>query len=253
MKNFILIILFFAFHPLQSELCLEQIYAGPELYGIWRKKEGGVKQEGFACGLRCGYERQEPWNIYAGVELFYGRSQLKGEFGDCHLKSNYSDWNLEERVGFSFAAPFAFLPQLTPFIGYGRMWEKNNYVKPSPSLFHFKNDYTYIPLGFLSSIQWSPCLTIGLNMKARFILDGKNFVSHDPQYGRNVQCYDEKVQYRIELPICYRAEVMEGKFKLEAIPFYEFRHYGKRANFPFDFLETRFSYAGATLQLDYLF
>lgn len=37
------------------------------------------------------------------------------------------------------------------------------------------------------------------------------------------------------------------------VPFYEYRFYGHRANFPFDFLETKLKLYGATLKLHYLF
>ncbi|MBA2369376.1 MAG: hypothetical protein H0V82_10200 [Candidatus Protochlamydia sp.] len=230
-----------------------QVFAGPEIYFVKRTKEGGVEQHGNVYGIRVGYERVKRCKIYLGIDFLYAKGCLKGKLLDAHLKSNYTDINLEERVGYTFEAKCGFRPSLTPFIGYGRIWENNDYVLPSPACFHFHNNFTYVPVGFLSRFFACPSLSIGLNFKARFILDGKNKVSNDPNFDTMVQNYDEKIQYRVELPFCYNACLSGHEIGIDLIPFYEYRRYGKRANFPFDFLETKFVYYGATLKLAYLF
>lgn len=230
-----------------------QLFAGPEIYYVKRTKEGGVEQHGVVYGIRTGYERIKRYKLYVGIDLLYAKGSLKGKILDAHLKSDFTDINFEERLGYTFAAKCGCRPSFTPFIGYGRIWENNDYVHPSPAHFHFHNDFTYIPVGFLSRFFVMPALSIGLNFKARFILDGKNKVSHDSQFDNTFQSYDEKIQYRVELPFCYQMCFRGHEVGIDLVPFYEYRRYGKRVNFPFDFLDTKFTYYGATLKFAYLF
>jgi hypothetical protein len=230
-----------------------QIFAGPEIYFVKRTKEGGVEQDGVAYGIRTGYERIKRYKLYVGIDLLYAKGTLKGKLLDAHLKSDFTDINFEERLGYTFEGKCGYRPSLTPYIGYGRIWENNDYVHPSPARFHFHNDFTYVPVGFLSRFFACPSLSIGLNFKARFILDGKNKVSNDSQFESTIQSYDEKIQYRFELPFCYQTCLIGHEIGIDLVPFYEYRRYGKRANFPFDFLDTKFIYYGGTLKLAYLF
>lgn len=242
---------------LQASCCCEnsghQLFIGPEIYYVKRTKEGGAQQSGPLYGVRAGYERIKRYKFYWGLDGLYARGTIKGKVADQRLKSELIDSNVEVRMGYTFASKCGFRPSLTPFFGVGRFWEKNDYQSPSPQHFHFHNHFLYIPAGFLSHLFITENFSIGLNFKARFILEGKIKVSNDPEFGDSTQNYEEKVQYRVELPLLYETCWCDQQLGIGLTPFYEYRPYGKRVNFPFDFLETKFKLYGATVKLMLLF
>ncbi|CUI16719.1 hypothetical protein PNK_1102 [Candidatus Protochlamydia naegleriophila] len=244
------------FPSLYADCCsngANQLFIGPEVYYVKRTKKAGAEQDGYLYGVRLGYERIKRYKLYVGLDFLYANGDLKGKVEDQRIKSSLTDINVEERIGYTFAAKCGWRPSFTPFIGVGRFWEKNEYKHPTPIRFHFHNRFLYIPVGFLSQIYVSSCFSVGLNFKARIILDGKNCVSNDPQFGKIHQCYDEKIQYRVELPLSYYSCWCNHEMAISLVPFYEYRHYGQRVNFPFDFIETKFNLYGATLKAIYLF
>ncbi|WP_068470984.1 hypothetical protein [Candidatus Protochlamydia phocaeensis] len=230
-----------------------QVFVGPEIYHVKRTKEGGAAQHGYLYGVRVGYERVKRYKVYWGLDGLYATGSLKGKLDGQHLKSNLTDINLEERVGYTFQAKCDWRPSLTPFIGIGYFWEKNNYKHPSDMQIHFHNRFSYIPVGFLSSVQFGPYFSMGVNFKARIILEGKNEVSNDPKFDDVTQNYEEKIHYRIELPFTYERCYWGKELGISLVPFYEYRQYGHRPNFPFDFLETKFKLYGVTLKFLYFF
>jgi hypothetical protein len=230
-----------------------QIFIGPEIYHVKRTKEGGAQQQGELYGVRFGYERIKRYKIYWGMDALYATGTLNGRRQEERLRSTLTDINLEERIGYTFQAKCGFQPSLTPFFGLGYFWENNDYKHPTALHLHFHNRFSYIPVGFLSSIRLNVNLSIGFNFKARIILEGKNETSNDPNFDHFTQHYEEEIQYRFELPLTYELEWCKNELGISLVPFYEYRNYGHRANFPFDFLETKFKLYGATLKFLYLF
>lgn len=228
-------------------------YIGPEIYYLQRTKEGGAKQSGPLGGMRIGYDYIRRYKLYWGAEALWARGVLEGKAEYHRLKSVFTDINVEARGGYTFQSKCWRCASFTPYIGYGYFWENNDYQHPSPLTIHFKNRFSYIPIGFLSQIFMTPRWSIGLNFKVRFLLEGKQFVSNDPEHDNQVQHYEEKLQYRVELPTTYFFCWSSHRLAVSLVPFYEYRLYGHRANFPFDFLETRLNLYGATLKLLYLF
>jgi hypothetical protein len=161
--------------------------------------------------------------------------------------------NIEERVGYTLASNEGWKPSFTPYLGIGRFWENNEYKHPSPFRFHFHNKFLYMPVGFLSHVDVTNHFRLGVNFKARFILESHYIVSNDSEFGKTHQKYEEKIQYRVELPMTYTKSFDQQEMAIALIPFYEYRHYGHHVNFPFDFIETKFKFYGATLKLLYLF
>lgn len=228
-------------------------YIGPEIYYMKRLKEGGGKQGGTFYGVRLGYDRVQRYKFYWGVDALWAKGKLEGHVRDEKLKSEFTDTNVEARLGYTFQSKYWRCASFTPYVGLGYFWEENNYQHPSPLTIHFKNKFSYVPFGFLSQIFLWPNLSVGVNFKVRWILEGQQHVSHDPKHEDMTQNYDERFQYRIDVPVTYFFCWKCHPLGISLVPFYEYRHYGHRANFPFDFLDTKLKLYGATLKLLYLF
>lgn len=223
-------------------------YIGPEVYHMKRTREGGSKQRGTLVGVRLGYERLYRCKIYWAADFLYGYGELRGKSGDENkLKSRFTDLDIEGRLGYTFEQKEGWRCSFTPYSGYGYANEKNNFVSPSPLHVHFCLHYQYVPIGFLSSMQLCPQWTLGLNGKVKILLEAKNKVSNDPEFGESSMMVRNKLHYRVEIPLTYSC----GQFSGSLIPFYEFRRYGGHPNFPFDFQETKARIYGATLKLIY--
>lgn len=237
-------------------------YIGPEIYYVKRLKEGGATQGGTIYGVRAGYDHVQRYRLYWGIDALWAQGTLngnrkketpQGEFVKEHLKSLFTDINVEARLGFTFQSRSWRCASFTPYAGLGYFWEKNCFQHPSPLQVHFKNTFTYIPVGFLSQIFVTPCCSLGFNFKVRYLLEAEQKVKGDPEYGTLTQHYEERLQYRAELPVTYFYCWGSHPLAVSLVPFYEYRPYGHRANFPFDFLEIKLKLYGATLKVQYLF
>lgn len=246
---------------LSSHLCAQRWvqsyttdpYIGPEIEYVQRIKEGGAKQTGPLYGARIGYDYVKRYNLYWGVEGAWAKGCLEGNVQGEKLKSELTDINLEARIGFTFQSECWRCLSFSPYVGVGYFWEKNHYQHPSPLRVHFDNTFSYVPVGFLSQIFLTPSWSLGLNFKVRIILEGEQKVTHDPKYGELTQHYQEKLQYRVELPVTRFFCWNTYSLGISLVPFFDYRQYGHRANFPFDFLDTKLQFYGATLKLLYLF
>ncbi len=217
---------------------------GPEVYSLKREREGGTRQRGTLYGLRGSYDYLARYKFYIGFEGAYARGTLNGKTGGGDkLRSRFSDSMLEGRLGYTLQSLSGCCGWVTPFVGGGYFWENNDYVKPSPKHLRFRNRYGYFALGCLSGTTIKPGFDLGLYATARFSIQGKVHVSHDPDGEPLTLKYEQKVNCRIALPLTYGCEKMD--FAL--VPFYEYRHYGRRNAFPFDFLDTRIKVYGADL------
>ena len=254
-RNLLIALLTFCSYVECSEsLFRHQMSIGPEVYYVKRTREGGSEQDGCLFGARLGYNYIRRYAFYLGCDGLYAEGTLRGEGKDGKkLKSNLSDANLEGRIGYTFESKCCYHPSFTPFFGFGYFWEINKYKHPSPLTVHFHNHFTYIPVGFLSRVFINPCLSIGLNLKARILLEGKTQVKHDAECEDSELTYEEMPHYRVEVPISYYFDWCDIEMGAILEPFYEYRHYGHRANYPFDFLDTKFRLYGANLRLLFVF
>lgn len=227
---------------------------GPEIYHVRRVREGGAVQKGSNVGIRGSYERIGRYKWYFGIEGLYGKGTITGHSGSgLRLKSNFTDVQIEGRIGYTFQAKCGFLPAITPFVGYGYGEEKNHYRSPSPLLVKFNNESPYISWGFLSTLSLTQEWMVGFNFKARSLMEPKCRVKNDPVFDRLTMQVEEKTQFRFELPIYYDYFYACKVFEVGIVPFYELRHYGGRENFPFDFLDTKLKLYGVNLQFTYRF
>ncbi len=256
-----------------GECCLwhsiprNQLYIGPEIYQVHREKfhrekeEGGAQdrllygsQEGLLYGFRMGYDRIKRYHYYLGADFLYATGELKGyDLLNNTIKSTMTDINLEGRAGYTIEMKCWWQPSLTPFVGGGYFWESNDFQHPSPKKIHFQNKFNYVTGGFLSRLRFLQDWTIGVNFKLRYLISGKIKVTNDPNEEDHNQTYQEKLQYRVELPITNYRTFHCYECALSVVPFYEYRPYGRRENFPQNFFKTTYNIYGATFKFMYLF
>lgn len=227
----------------------QQAYAGPEIYYVQRKREGGSHQNGWVGGLRFGYDRIKRYKLYFGGDALFSWGRLEGKSGAGNsLKSNFMDASIEGRIGYTFQQKEGNQISFTPYLGGGYFVETNNFISPSLLKLHTQTRFSYACAGFLSSMNLTDEFNIGLNFKAKYMLDGKHYISHDPEHDPVDMPIKNEMQYRVELPIVYR---WCGRYDFGLVPFYEYRHYGGQASYPFDFLDTKLNLYGATLKFIY--
>lgn len=230
-----------------------EYYIGPEVYHVERQREGGSSQHGMLYGGRVGMDRIKRYKYYWGADYLLATGELNGKSGSSKLHSKMTDSNLEARFGYTFGTNKWRAAFFTPYVGLGYFSEKNCYSHPSPLPIHFKNEFGYIPFGFFSGLFITPNWSAGLNFKVRYLVDETVHVSHDPNHENHIQHYNEELQYRVELPIFYYGFICKTRFALECVPFYEYRPYGFRVNFPFDFLKTTFKLYGVSVRAALIF
>lgn len=248
-----LILFFFPGKCLWSQSKGYQFFLGPEIYYVKRQKEGGAEQTGVLYGVRGGYEKIKRYKFYYALDGLYSTGILEGKTNHKTIKSEFSNSNVETRFGYTLQAKYWPCFSFTPFVGVGYMWEYSRYLHPSPMRVHFDNQFPYIPFGFLTSFLVTDRLQMGLNFKARFLWEGKQKVTHDPQYSSLEQCYEQHLQYRVEIPLEYFFNWNQHALSARLTAFYEYRHYGHWINYPFDFLDTTFKFYGANFELLYHF
>ncbi len=244
------------FDPCQAKpLPQHQLYIGPEIYHVSRDKNakyGHSKQRGFIYGVRASYDRIKRCRLYWGVDGLYATGDIKSHKGK-KVKICFTDENVEGRVGYTFQMKKGWLPTLVPFVGYGYFRETHHFKKPSPLLIKQRISFDYFAVGFLSQIYPHPLWVVGVNFKARILFNSKCGISDDPDYEDTTQNMKHKVQYRVELPITYRLNCWCDHLAVALVPFYEYRHYGEHANFPFDFKDVKLNFYGFDIRLMYMF
>ena len=202
MRKFFYSFLLFAFAnlivlDLYSFECLpkNQIWIAPEFYHVHRTREGGTYQNGFLYGGRAAYERIAGRCFYLGLEGYIATGSIHGKGGnDQKLRSTLTDSSVEGRVGYTFQLNYCYEFLFTPYLGYGYFWETNKFHRPKDLQVHFYNRFSYVPLGFLFNVNICPTWAIGLNFKARVLVDGKIKTKHDPEFQNSNLQYEHKVQ-----------------------------------------------------------
>ena len=253
MKYYFLILCFLAeFTSIYSKECslIHHVALGPEVYGVERMKHGGTRQFGTLAGIRLTYDRLKRCGWYVGGDALYATGTIDGRSGsESKIRSSLTDKYIEGRFGYTFQQKNGCRFLFTPFVGIGCFQETNDFKHPSPIPVHFQNTFSYIPFGFLSHLYLNERLGLGLKLTVRYLFKQHNKVTNDPEHDDMILQYKEELQYRLEFPITYDTCFCDRSWRIALTPFFEYRPYGELANFPFDFLDTKFRIFGASLQL----
>lgn len=232
--------------------CAHQFYIGPEVYYVDRKREGGTHQDGFLYGVRLGYDRIKRYKFYWGFDGLYATGHLSGKnSGGNRIKSDFTDASTEGRLGYTFKCKTGYRLSFTPYIGVGYYLEQNDFKKPSPIPAHFRTEYAYGAIGFLSQVSINCLWDVGINLKAKWPYNPKCHISHDPEEENSTQNITERLQYRVELPVTYHTNLCLDRVLISFVPFYEYRRYGAQANYPFDYFDTQFNNYGLLIKFMY--
>lgn len=211
-------------------------------------------QKGYLYGVRGGYDHIKRFKFYGGIEGNYATGRIKGHTGGgSPISSQLTDAEIEIRGGYTLACKYSFKPSITPFIGFGYFCQKNNFSDPSPLHLHFRDTFKYVVAGFLSQFSPTPCLDVGIVFKAKYMIDGKSKVSHDPDFSSVTLRMEERTQYSVDLPITYLFSFCDQPLTASLEPFYQYRNYGGLENYPFNFIKTKFINFGARALLGYSF
>ncbi|NGX42953.1 MAG: hypothetical protein K940chlam7_01242 [Chlamydiae bacterium] len=224
------------------------LYIGPEVYYLKRKKEGGSEQSGWLFGGSALYERRRATGFYWALDGYAAHGQIAGKTpSGKRLKSDLTDVQIDGRLGYSFCFHKCNKLTFIPYGGYGYLYSKNDFKKPSPIPCEFHNRIHYALAGFITSIRLTPCFDAEVNFTAKFMVEGKSKVKGDPQYDDVTTAMGNKNQYEVEIPLQYKTCLWGRNIIARFVPFYRFRHYGGSFNYPFDFIDTKFHTYGATL------
>jgi hypothetical protein len=252
MRQFVICLLLF----LDSLACYAtcQLIVGPELYYFRREREGGTFQEGTVDGIKVTFNRIKSYGWYLGGEYLYAGGCLEGSTATGRpIVSQLIDQIAEGRVGFTFKQPQLDAPYFTIFGGYGYFQERNEFSPPSPLPCTFLESFNYYVIGFLSGIHPTPWFTMGVNLRLRFMQNGKSHVTDDPIYDEVTLLIKDEMHVRLDLPFFISPCCFWHGFGFLFSPFFEYRHFGGREGYPFNYRDTKFYLVGAQLALTYGF
>jgi hypothetical protein len=232
--------------------CSLFISAGPEIYHFRRVREGGTHQEGRIDGVRLGIDRIKGCGWYIGADYLYASGWLKGGTATGRpLSSDLNDQIFEARLGYTLQQKICGSPFITPFGGWGYFREVNAFFPPSPLPCTFTDTFNYVVVGFLSGVNFTPLLSMGINFKLRFMQNAKSEISDDPLFADVTILIKDEMHVRLDVPFAYFPCDRSRRLGFVLSPFYEYRHFGGREGYPFNFKDTKFYLYGAKFALLY--
>lgn len=236
---------------LSGFLSPQTLNVGPEIYHIKRIRHGGTHQKGFLYGATMQYEHLSEYGLYLSAQARLAYGQLTGLSGKGQrISSHQLDSDLEGCLGGSYSF-HKFT--LAAFGGGGYYYGMNKYEHPTPIHLKFRDTFSFLTLGSL--IQWNPDEGVILTLahKVRFMIDGCSKIMNDPHYDAHALPMNEQRHYEISLSQSFIRPLKKGFYAVSFTSFYRYRHYGERANFPFDFIDTKFIIYGINASASYLF
>ena len=227
---------------------------GPEVYYVTREKTGGSKQDGVLYGGKTGYYHIKPLSLYLGFNSYVASGKLDGFSPRGNpIRSMMTDFNLEGRIGYTFQKRNGLENRITPYISYGYLMSINKFLPPTPMTIKFTDTFKYYGVGCLMNLNPTPPFGIGVNFETQFSYDGKSTISDDPKFPDLTLEMSNAKQYKLELPLKYYFSENLKRFELTLVPFYQFRHYGGKERYPFNFIDTTFDIYGGRTEISYQF
>ena len=227
-----------------------ELTLGPQVYSLKRERQGGTFQKGFLYGGYLNYQRLR-WNgFYAEGNVSYASGDLKGKTASgASLKSTLNEFLSEGTLGWTFGLTLGKPISITPYAGYGTFRSTNEFRHPSPLLCRFEDTFQFPIIGIYGLVYWTPCLSFGVNFKARWMEGAKEKVSGDEEMGTLEMMIGDNWLYELQLPITYQFNWNGYCLNANLIPFWDRRDFGGREGYPMDFIQTRYTIYGLRLLL----
>lgn len=248
---FILLTLIFGLSFLSAA---QTLYVGPEIYHIKRIREGGTRQEGELYGAVFCFERLCRNGLFLDVEARWATGDLKGHtHNHLSIHSRMIELEAQGNLGYTLGLDCLCNLEITPYVGGGAFKGTNKFGNANPIQVKYTDRFYYFSSGILVMAEVLPAIMAGINFQIKWAADGQTKVSDDPDFEPFEMHFDTNPGYYVELPISYQLCGGCSTFSASILPFFEYRHYGKRENFPFDFLDTKYYLYGAKLLLGWSF
>jgi hypothetical protein len=218
---------------------------GPQVFFLRRIRKGGTRQDGRLQGVYISYDYLKKQSIYFGGSWEKSTGDIEGQTGrGAPLKSEMTDNLYEGRIGYTFQHPSVLHTFFVPLIGYGYFDESNSYINPSPINITYYNSYQYVLAGFLTGADLNNYVGFWINFKIRFMINGQAKVE-DKSMAQNIELkMNNELSFRLDTPIIFSPPYIGYFLKISAAPFYEYRHYGGRKGYPYNYYDTKMNSIG---------
>jgi hypothetical protein len=224
------------------------LFIGPEYSHISRTREGGSKQTGNLVGGHIRYDRISPHSIYLGADAYYDTGKAKGKTASGkQIRSTIDEYEIQARLGYNLYIDRINQLLIIPYATYSYFYGRNKFYGPSPNQYKLHDHLHLGGAGLWVSFCLFDCCRLGVDFNAKYIVDGKNKVTDDPEYDNIKLEIESQWQYELAIPIEFKVPVCDCCLECRFVPFYRFRHLGGKPNYPFDYKETKYRLYGAQL------
>lgn len=217
-----------------------------------RTKSGGTSQKGALFGYGGEYERLKNSGFYLYAKAYTDKGTLEGSTDSkIKLKSRFDSEEYYGRVGWSFCfQKFIF----APFLGGGVSYSTNRFIDPSPLHVSMKINFPYALAGLKAEWRQTECLHFIASIMLKKPYEPKCKIKDDPDFFTAHQMIKEKLQADFELGVRRQGTPwLECPLSAEAFFFYQYNHFGKHTNYPFNFVDTKYRYLGLRISASIVF
>lgn len=243
------------------------------VFGKCELKQKTSKSSGWLYGARASYDLIKPGFIYVGADVEYKTGELSGnakietvvdlpqvredQVLDFELieikestKSEYTDMRGEVRLGFTFSELQIVKGHITPFALIGYEKEVHKYINPTPVSIEDTLTYNYFGVGVISQISVIDQMSVGLNVKFKWMFDTKHKTSNQNWVSDNEISCPGCFHYIVEIPVVY---IVSESVQISINPMYEYKNYDKhKFDEPSKERNSMHMFGGA-VNLDYMF
>ena len=227
-----------------------RIQAGASYSYLDLKPSGYASTNGSLGGLYALYE-------YRPANRFYGALSFSWREGSLHggnMKRHINEYDVQERLGYTLSSCDDSM-RITLFSGFGYRYLGQN-VNESGSSVQFNYSQIYIPVGFLSEVQFNDSYTVGLNFQ--WMPQVFSTVAIRPLAGSRWDLNEEAANFLVELPLTIDLIDCWSNLSVTFVPFVEWWKDGRTSasstsGISLNVPSNSYVYGGAKLSLSYTF
>lgn len=243
------------------------------VFGKCELKQKSSKSSGWLYGARASYDLIKPGFVYVGADAEYKTGELTGnakiqtviETPDLteeqvlgfqlidlkeSTKSEYTDMRGEVRAGFTFSNLQIVKGRVTPFALIGYEKEVHKYISPTPASIEDTLTYNYFGAGIISQILVADQMTVGLNVKFKWMFNTKHKTSNENWIDNNEISCPGCFHYIVEIPVAY---TVNDSVQISINPIYEYKNYDKHKFDNSTKERNSMHMFGGAINLDYMF